>query len=158
MITCSFENGNQAQLRHVTVDAIVVNQKGDRLLLAKRSPKITHGNKWALPGGFLDRGENIFEGISREVKEETGHDALGIELFKIVSHPGRKGEDRQNVDFVFIVKTIEAAGKTDWEVKELKWFYLEDLPPVEEFAFDHYEHIETYLKYKKQKFLLPLVD
>jgi len=157
MITCKFEDGGSARLRHVTVDALVINENESRILLVKRSPKISQGNKWAIPGGFLDRGENIKEGIKREVIEETGHDTLSIELFKIVSHPGRKGEDRQNVDFIFIVKTIEAAGKTDWEVKELKWFGLDDLPSAEDFAFDHYEHIESYLNYKKQKYTLPLV-
>ena len=69
MITCSFENGNKANLRHVVVHAIV--EMDGKLLLEKRTGDLLESGKWSLPSGYLDREETAGEGIVREVKEET---------------------------------------------------------------------------------------
>lgn len=154
MITCFFENKRKAFLRHVTVDALLVQK--DKILLVKRAPHLPHGNKYALPGGFLDRDETTSEGILREVREETGYEGKIISLFRINDNPYRKGEDRQNVDFVYLVRVEKKVAKHDSEVKKVKWFDLDKLPQPEEFAFDHYETIQLYLRYRKEKIDLPV--
>lgn len=156
MITCFFESKNKAFLRHVTVDAILV--KKNKILLIKRACHLVEGNKYALPGGFLDRDETTSEGILREVKEETGYQGKIISLFRVNDKPDRKGEDRQNVDFVYLVKPGKKVATPDSEVRKVEWFALDKLPKPEEFAFDHYENIELYLKYRKRKFSLPIID
>ena len=70
MITCRFENGRSATLRHVVVHAVV--ERGGALLLVKRAPTLSEGGKWGLPGGFLDRDERLVDGVLRELREETG--------------------------------------------------------------------------------------
>lgn len=55
MITCTFEDGGRGKLRHAVVNAIIL--KENKILLVKRSPKITEGGKWGLVGGFMDRDE-----------------------------------------------------------------------------------------------------
>jgi ADP-ribose pyrophosphatase YjhB (NUDIX family) len=72
MINCVFENGSPASLRHVVVHAIV--EKDGALLLGRRAPHLLEGGKLGLPGGFLDRGESLGEGVLRELREETGWD------------------------------------------------------------------------------------
>lgn len=144
MIKCRFENDREASLRHVTVDAIIVKNK--KILLVKRAAHVINPRKYALPGGFLDRDETTEEGIKREVKEETGYEVQKSTLFRVNDSPHRKGEDRQNVDFVFIVEVGEQTGSSDKEIQQLKWFDLTALPPEEEFAFDHFENIEFFLK------------
>lgn len=146
MITCEYENNTKASLRHVTVDAIIIQNKN--ILLIKRAAHLINPNKYALPGGFLDRDETTEEGIKREIKEETGFDALEVKLFKVIDKPNRKGEDRQNVDFVFIVKVGEKVSESDSEIKEVVWFDLNNLPGEEEFAFDHFETIQSFLNQK----------
>lgn len=46
----------------------------DRVLLLKRSPKRTFGQKspWNCPGGAIEFGEHPLDAVVREVKEETG--------------------------------------------------------------------------------------
>ena len=74
MITCQFEKGHKANLRHVCVNALVL--KDNQVLLGKRGTvkgeKILEFGKWGLIGGFLDRDETLEEGLKREVLEESG--------------------------------------------------------------------------------------
>lgn len=154
MISCTFENGNKASLRHAIVDAIVV--KDGKILLVKRSGKILEGGKWALVGGFIDRDENLEQALKREVLEETGWSVKTPNLFRIISKPDRPNEDRQNIAFIYICEADQLVGKPDWESDEQKWFKLNNLPEV--FAFDHLENIELYKKYLEKDFALPVLD
>jgi len=43
----------------------------DRLLWVQRRLEPQRG-KWAIPGGFLERGETLAEGAARELREESG--------------------------------------------------------------------------------------
>ncbi|MBI5127470.1 NUDIX hydrolase [Candidatus Roizmanbacteria bacterium] len=155
MINCSFENDNKNSLRHVVVDMIVV--KDNQILLVKRAPQLTNGNKYALIGGFMERNETSKQAALREIMEETGYKAEIISLFRIVDNPDRRGEDRQNISFVYLVKPLEKIGAPDHEVKELKWFDLDKLPKPEEFAFDHLDNINLYLQHLKNPFQLPIL-
>ena len=155
MITCYFEKKKKAYLRHVTVDALLV--KKNKILLIKRASHLIEGNKYALPGGFLDRDETTAEGVLREVKEETGYEGKIISLFRINDNPDRKREKRQNVVFVYLVQAKRKVAKFDKEVTKIKWFSLDKLPKPEEIAFDHYENIELYRQYRKEKFSLPII-
>jgi len=157
MIECIFENGNKADrgLRHVVVDALVVDQ--NKILLVKRSPQITNGGKYAIVGGFVERSENTKDACVREVKEETGYDVKLTFLLRIADNPDRPAEDRQNISFVYVAEVIGKSGEKDWESTEVKWFDLDKLPSKEDFAFDHYENIQLYIKYLKEKFTLPIV-
>jgi ADP-ribose pyrophosphatase YjhB (NUDIX family) len=156
MITCSFEDGHKFNFRHVTATAIVLNKEQDQILLARRSEK-THDEqgKFCTPGGYLDRGETLKSGLMREVQEETGYEVEPLKLLLIVDNPSRKGTDRQNVEFVFLVEATAKVGNPDWETSEVKWFALDELPSPDEIAFDHQDFIDLYLKYRKEPFELP---
>src|SRR3972149_3497738 len=105
MITCNFENGTKAGLRHIVVHAIV--EKDKKILLVKRADFLDEAGKWALPGGFLERGETASMAAVRELQEETGWQGETVSLFKINSNPNRPKEDRQNVALEFIIKPIK---------------------------------------------------
>ncbi|MEK7564441.1 MAG: NUDIX hydrolase [Patescibacteria group bacterium] len=47
-------------------------QYDGKFVLLHRQPYKTNGNKLGLPAGKVDRGENIHQAMSREIKEETG--------------------------------------------------------------------------------------
>lgn len=154
MIKCTFENGSETSLRHVVVDNLVLNEKRE-ILLVRRTGKILEGGKWALPGGFVERGETIKEAVIREVLEETGYKVGEMILLTIRDNPDRPKEDRQNIAFVYFCKALEKTGEPDKESNAQKWFPFSDLPPKEEIAFDHYDDIMFYIKYKKENLSLP---
>jgi ADP-ribose pyrophosphatase YjhB (NUDIX family) len=156
MIKCILENGHETSFRHVTVGSIVVNEKQE-VLLIKRAPTLSRGNKYSIPGGFLDRDENLEEGTLRELKEETGYDGKIEVLFQINDSPKRPKEDRQNVDFIFITKVIKGEMTLNNEVTNIHWFAKNDLPKEEDFAFDHRAIILRYFEYLEKSFSLPIV-
>ena len=86
---------------------------------------------------------------------DLGYQTKIIHLLTIIDNPSRKGEDRQNIAFIFILGPIKKTGEHDDEVENIYWFNLEKLPVESEFAFDHYQIIELYKKYLREKFPLP---
>jgi 8-oxo-dGTP diphosphatase len=156
MIKCILENGHETSFRHVTVGSIVVNEQQE-VLLIKRAPNLPRGNKYSIPGGFLDRDENLEEGVLRELKEETGYEGKIEMLFQINDSPKRPKEDRQNVDFIFIVKVIRGKTRLNKEVTNIHWFSKEDLPEEEDFAYDHRTIILHHFKYLETPFSLPVI-
>jgi 8-oxo-dGTP pyrophosphatase MutT (NUDIX family) len=61
--------------RHVVGVAGVVVDDGRALVVERRTPQ-----RWEVPGGALEHGESIPEGVVREVREETGLDVQVVRL------------------------------------------------------------------------------
>jgi 8-oxo-dGTP diphosphatase len=156
MIKCTFENGIENSLRHVTVDALII--KEGQILLVKRSQVLIEPRKFALPGGYLERDESGPEAIIREVKEETGFLGSVNQLFRIITKPRMVGDDRQNVSFVYLIDIGERIGESDHEIESLQWFTLDNLPHPDQIAFDHHDTITLFLKHRLTQHPIPIID
>ena len=154
MIKCIYEDGKEVPLRHVTVDSIVVRE-GKLLLIQRGTNYHIEPGKLALPGGFLDRDEAAAQGAMREVLEETGYTPLSATLYMIIDTPRLKGDDRQNVAFVFLTKVGEKVQEPDFEVMGVNWYDLVALPPRKEFGFDHFDMVQHYLNHTRVPKTLP---
>lgn len=64
----------------VAVGGFVINEQG-KVLLVK-----TQHEGWVYPGGQVENGENLLEALSREIKEESGIDAVPVQLVGIYSN------------------------------------------------------------------------
>ncbi|HSX00399.1 MAG TPA: NUDIX hydrolase [Patescibacteria group bacterium] len=156
MITCTFEDGNQASLRHVTVGCVVI--KEDKILLTKRSANVSlEAGKWCLPGGYVQRDETTAQAAHRETLEESGWEVGDMTLLRLNDNPNRPQEDRQNIDIIYVCSAGRRVGEKDWETEEVQWFKLSKLPPKDKIAFDHLDSIELYKRYLKQAFALPII-
>jgi 8-oxo-dGTP diphosphatase len=73
----------------VGVGAVVVHE--GQVLLVRRGREPLKGH-WTLPGGVLEIGETLAEGVAREVREETGLEVEIIELVELLDRIHREGE------------------------------------------------------------------
>lgn len=73
----------------VGVGAVIV-QDG-RVLLVRRGSEPLKGH-WTLPGGVLEIGESLLEGVVREVREETGLVVEPVVLVELLDRIHREGD------------------------------------------------------------------
>ena len=100
MTTCDECNGwlNPA----LAADAAV--RRGDSILLIKRKFPPMQG-AWALPGGFVERGENPINAAVRELLEETGIHGENPKLISVMGEAER--DPRKHI--VSVVYEIEVS-------------------------------------------------
>ena len=85
----------------VGVGAVVVDRA--RVLLVQRGHEPSKG-KWSLPGGILELGESLAEGIAREVLEETGLVVEAIELVELIDRIQRvSGPGVERVRYHYVI-------------------------------------------------------
>ena len=121
----------------------IIPYPGDKILLIKRNTKPFVGY-WALPGGRMDPGETIEQTIVREVKEETGLDAVIV--YKVGEYVEKGVKDDVDYEYYptcFVVKPVGCEiKKQDSEIQEIKLFSLSELPKP--LAFEHDLMIKDY--------------
>ncbi len=145
------------RIKHIpfiqTGAAIIIRNEKGQILLQERTDR----NKWGLPGGCQDLGEDLRQTAVREAYEETGIklDINDIKLIDTLSGKTRKNSypsgdivynntslylaDISNIDKNFL--------KGDSETKRLRFFFTDSLP---ENLMDE-DLIKSYLDYISKK-------
>ena len=83
----------------VGVGAVVIHE--DRVLLIRRGHEPMKG-QWSLPGGALEVGETLTEGVRREVLEETGLEVEPVALIEVLDRIARDSEGRIQFHYVLV--------------------------------------------------------
>lgn len=123
-----------------TVDIIIeVGEAGVVLIERKNTP---HG--WALPGGFVDYGENLEAAAVREAKEETSLEVHLVEQFYTYSDPSR--DPRQHTISTVYIATARGVPRGADDAKVAKIFTEGELPSL--IVFDHRRILSDYFAYK----------
>lgn len=129
-----------------TVDAVV--KAAGHLLLVQRGCFPGKG-LWAIPGGFLEQNERLFQGAIRELFEETNLAVLSSTLenalhdVKVFDHPGRslRGRTITHAHFFDLqcehLPDIRAAD----DAAQAAWVPIEKIKGMEELFFDDHFHI-----------------
>jgi bifunctional NMN adenylyltransferase/nudix hydrolase len=129
-----------------TVDAVV--KTAGHVLLVQRGGFPGKG-LWAIPGGFLDQNERLFQGAIRELFEETNLAVLSSTLentlvdVKVFDHPGRslRGRTITHAHFFDLdtshLPDVSAAD----DAAQAAWVPIEKLRKMEELFFDDHFHI-----------------
>jgi ADP-ribose pyrophosphatase YjhB (NUDIX family) len=119
---------------------------GDKVLLCKRNIEPRLG-KWTLPAGFLEMGETLQEGASRETVEEAGAEFELENLFSIMS-VARVGQ----IHIFYKARLISDKFNPGYETMEAKLFEEAEIP-WEEIAFKTVkETLKNYFEDRKLGF------
>ncbi len=84
----------------VGVGALVI--ESDRILLVKRKYPPSKG-KWSIPGGHVELGESILETARRELKEETGIDAIPLGVVNVDDYIAY---DEEGIRYHYVLVTV----------------------------------------------------
>lgn len=101
----------------VGVKAIITN-KESKVLLLLRSQKTSMGGKWGLPGGAVEKGEDVSDSIRREIKEET---KLEVENIKLLNASTREHNSEPALILIFSCNTNQNEVTLNWEHDDFVW-------------------------------------
>src|SRR5450755_441889 len=82
---------------------------GDSILLVERGHEPLKG-WWSLPGGILETGETLANGIRREVREETGLEVEPGAIVEVFERIMPDAEGRAQYHYVLIDYVCRVAG------------------------------------------------
>ncbi len=99
----------------VAVSAIVL--EGERVLVVERGKPPGEG-LWSVPGGRLELGERVRDGVAREVREETG---LLVEVGALVEVLERMGETWHYVIHAHVARVIGGELVAGDDVRAVRW-------------------------------------
>lgn len=119
-----------------TVDIVILIDNSIVLIQRCNPP---HG--WALPGGFVDYGENLETAAMREALEETGLTITNLKQFRAYSDPER--DPRQHTISYVFTANAEGTPEAGDDAANVKLFDLDSLPTP--LCFDHEQIISDYL-------------
>jgi ADP-ribose pyrophosphatase YjhB (NUDIX family) len=109
-----------ACVRRMAVGAVILNEKGEVLLVRNRGHGRAH---WSLPKGSCEEGESVMQTLKREVREETGLDVEAVEL-AFVTEWFVVGRQEWYLQFYFharIVGGILGVQEEDEDVTQVQW-------------------------------------
>ena len=118
----------------VGVGAIIIDS--ERVVLVKRAHPPLLG-EWSIPGGALEVGETLREGVMREALEETGIAVEPGDLLGVYDRVLRDSDGRTLYHYVlidFLCRRLDGEPRPSGDAEEARWFTREEasklpLPP-----------------------------
>lgn len=92
------------QNRRVGVRAVIWNEDGLFLALNNREEGDGQNDFWSIPGGGLDMGESLQDGLRREIVEELGVEPEIGDLLFIQQFVSPRDDCQEELEFFFHVK------------------------------------------------------
>lgn len=125
-----------------TTDAIIAGADGRVVLILRKNEP--HG--WAIPGGFVDEGEELGRACLREAKEETGLEVELVAQLFTYSDP-RRDPRKHTVSTVYACRARPGdEPRGDDDALEARWF-AEGEVPWKALCFDHAEILRDYFEW-----------
>jgi len=117
-----------------------VREERLQILLIQRRGEPFAGS-WALPGGFLEPGEDLEACAKRELAEETGVRGVYLEQLYTFGAPQRDPRERViSVTFFALAAYQGLQLRPASDACDAKWFAIDALPAL---AFDHAQIVQV---------------
>ncbi|MBI3207494.1 MAG: NUDIX hydrolase [Candidatus Solibacter usitatus] len=100
----------------------------NRILLAQRGKTPLKG-WWSLPGGALETGEWLAEGVRREVLEETGLHVVSMEFFTVFERlmPDANGKMEYHYVLHDYICKVRGEARPGSDVSAVEWVREQDV-------------------------------
>jgi len=154
---------DQQITQRIAAKALIVNDKGQILVLreAETYEEGTNIGRYELPGGRINRGEPLLEGLVREVKEESGLEVeIGHVIYADEWWPVIKDDKNQIVGIFFLCKPLHQNIRLSNEHDDFQWINVNeaekyDVTKAEARAIEAYsELVQANDKQRRRKLLL----
>jgi mutator protein MutT len=112
----------------VGVGGVVLSQ--GRVLLIRRGTPPLEG-EWSIPGGMLEVGETILEGVQRELAEETGIEVRVRDLIEVLERISLDPAGKPKYHFVildYLCEKISGQARAGSDVTDVAWAAEAELP------------------------------
>jgi 8-oxo-dGTP diphosphatase len=106
----------------------VVIAKGRALLIRRGGPPLE--GQWSIPGGMLEVGETLLEGVRRELLEETGIEVRVGELIDVFERINLDGDGKTRYHFVvldYLCEAVSGEARAGSDVTDVAWAAPSDL-------------------------------
>lgn len=107
----------------VNVVAGIIENEKKEILCALRSPQMSIPNMWEFPGGKVEKDEDIFSALEREITEELDCKIKATELF----HENTHEYDTFIITLICIKATILEGTPVASEHSKLVWLKRENV-------------------------------
>jgi ADP-ribose pyrophosphatase YjhB (NUDIX family) len=112
------------------VGAVVLDEESRILLVRRGKPPLA--GEWSLPGGALELGEHLEDGIRREVREETGLDVEPLEIVAVFDHISHADNAPERVRFHYVLidyrcRVLGGTLASATDVTEARWVRWNEL-------------------------------
>jgi len=114
----------------IGVGAVIV--EGGRVLLVRRDTEPLRG-EWSVPGGMLELGEKLRDGVRREALEETGVKVEPGEVLDVFDSIFTDGLGKTQYHYVlidYLCRVISGEAQAGSDVSDVRWVSLEALPAM----------------------------
>lgn len=108
---------------HFIVGAVAVVRDGEGRILLARHTYRRHA-PWALPGGWVRRGEDPAKTVVREIREETG-----LEVEVLAPLVVQREESDRHLTVIYTARLVGGTFRPSAEVSEVRFAQPGALPP-----------------------------
>jgi 8-oxo-dGTP diphosphatase len=95
----------------------------ERTLLIRRGRPPLEG-EWSIPGGMLEIGETLLEGVQRELLEETAIEVKVVDLIEVFERLTRDEAGRLKYHFVildYLCEAVRGEAQAGSDVTDVAW-------------------------------------